>query len=77
MTNTELVLNMLAELSTKQISESQNPETFDEHANVAAQGGTIARNARLELEQKTSKPAISPLNAKSGMMIGKTQDSME
>jgi prophage antirepressor-like protein len=77
MTNTELVLNMLAELSTKQISETQNPETFDEHANVAAQGGTIARNARLELEQKTGKPAISPLNAKSGMMIGKTPDSIE
>jgi len=69
MTNTELVLNMLAELSTKNISETSNPETFDEHAQVAVQGGEIARNARRELEQKTGKPAISPLNAKTGMAI--------
>ena len=70
MTNTELVLNMLAELSTKNISETSNPETFDEHAQVAVQGGEIARNARRELELKTGKPAISPLNAKSGIAIG-------
>ena len=70
MTNTELVLNMLAELSTKQISETKNPETFDEHAQTAVQGGEIARNARSELEQKTGKSVISSLNAKSGMMIG-------
>ena len=62
---------MLAELSTKQISESANPETFEEHAQTAMQGGEIARNARRELELKTGKPAISSLNAKSGMMIGK------
>jgi hypothetical protein len=73
MTNTELVLNMLAELSSKQISETQNPETLDahEHAQVAQQGDEIAHNARRELELKTGKPAISPLNAKSGIMIGK------
>jgi len=71
MTNTELVLNMLAELSTKQISETSNPETFNEHAQTAMQGGEIARNARRELEMKTGKSAISSLNAKSGMMIGK------
>jgi prophage antirepressor-like protein len=69
MTNTELVLNMLAELSTKNISEVSNPETFDEHAQVAEQGGEIARNARQELELKTGKPAISSLNAKSGAQI--------
>ena len=73
MTNTELVLNMLAELSTKNISEASNPETFDEHAQVAVQGGEIARNARQELEMKTGKSAISSLNAKSGMMIGKDE----
>ena len=50
MTNKELVLNMLAELSTKEISESRNPETFGEHIQVARQGGEIARNARMELE---------------------------
>ena len=71
MTNTELVLNMLAELSTKQISETSNPETFADSAKVAVQGGEIARNARRELELKTGKSAVSSLNAKSGVMIGK------
>jgi len=74
MTNTELVLNMLAELSTKQISENSNPETFADSANAAVQGGEIARNARKELELKTGKSAISSLNAKSGMMIGKEKN---
>ena len=71
MTNTELVLNMLAELSTKQISETTHPETFDEQSQTAVQGGEIARNARQELELKTGKSVISSLNAKSGVMIGK------
>ena len=64
MTNKELVLSMLAELSTKEITEAVQPDTFDEHKDVARQGGTIARNARLELEQKTGKAVVSPLNAK-------------
>lgn len=64
MTNKELVLSMLAELSTKEISEVQNPECFDEHVNVAKQGGAIALNAKLELEKKTGKSVVSPLNAK-------------
>lgn len=64
MTNKELVLNMLAELSTKEISEVRNPESFDEHADVARQGGSIARNAKLELEKKTGKRVVTPLNAK-------------
>ena len=74
MTNTELVLNMLAELSTKNISEVSNPETFGEHAHVAVQGGEIARNARQELELKTGKSAISSLNAKTGIMLGKGEN---
>ena len=69
MTNTELVLNMLAELSTKRISETTNPETMNEHGNVARQGGEIARNARLELEAKTGENVISPLNAKHGLLL--------
>jgi hypothetical protein len=69
MTNTELVLNMLAELSTKQISETQNPETMQEHSQAAQQGGEIARNARLELEAKTGKAVISPINAKQGILL--------
>lgn len=68
MTNKELVLNMLAELSTKEISEVSSPENFNEHMDIAQQGGEIARNARLELEAKTGKKVISPLNAQSGIL---------
>jgi hypothetical protein len=68
MTNTELVLNMLAELSTKRISEVTNPETMDEHADVAKQGGEVARNARMELEAKTGEKVITALNAKQGIL---------
>lgn len=72
MTNKELVLNMLAELSTKEISESKNPATFQEHKKVAKAGGEIARNARRELEAKTGKKVISPLNAKTGIALKPT-----
>lgn len=74
MTNKELVLNMLAELSTKEISENRNPETFGEHVEIAQQGGGIARNARLELEEKTGKSVISPLNAKAGLLMNKKEE---
>ncbi len=74
MTNRELVMNMLAELSTKEISESQNPETFGDHIDVARQGGEIARNARMELEAKTGKSVVSPLNAKDGLLLNKKED---
>lgn len=74
MTNKELVLNMLAELSTKEISESRNPETFGEHQQIARQGGEIARNARMELEEKTGKTVISPMNAKDGLLLNKKED---
>ena len=73
MTNKELVLNMLAELSTKEISEANNPETFDEHNEVAKQGGTIARNARMELEAKTGQAVVSPANAKKILQIKNEQ----
>ena len=69
MTNKELVLNMLAEISTKEISEVSNPDSFPEHKQVAKHGGEIARNARLELEAKTGKKVISPFNAKDGMRL--------
>ena len=71
MTNTELVLNMLAELSTKQISETSDPETFNEHIDVARRGGNIAREARLKLEEETGKKVVSPLNAKTGLRLNK------
>ncbi len=67
MTNKELVLNMLAELSTKEISESSNPENFSDHIQNAVDGATIAKNARIELEQKTGKSVVIPLNARDGI----------
>ena len=66
MTNKELVLNMLAELSTKEISESSNPKNFSDHIQNAVDGATIAKNARIELEQKTGKSVVTPLNARDG-----------
>ena len=66
MTNKELVLNMLSELSTKEISESSNPKNFSDHMQNAVDGATIAKNARIELEQKTGKSVVTPLNARDG-----------
>ena len=67
MTNKELVLNMLSELSTKEISESSNPKNFSDHMQNAVDGATIAKNARIELEQKTGKSVVTPLNARNGI----------
>ncbi len=67
MTNTELILNMLAEASAKDISQATNPETFEDNKKVAAQGGNVAKVARLELEQKTGKKVVTPLNAKTAL----------
>ena len=67
MTNTELILNMLAEASTKDISQATSPKTFAESAQVAKQGGQVANVARLELEAKTGKKVVSSLNAKSAL----------
>ena len=64
MTNTELILNMLAEASTKDISQAVSPATFDESKEVAKQGGNVAKVARLELESKTGKKVVSDLSAK-------------
>ncbi|OHD98068.1 MAG: antirepressor [Sulfurimonas sp. RIFCSPHIGHO2_12_FULL_36_9] len=65
MTNTELILSMLAEASTKDISEAINPQGFQESKNIARQGGNVAKVARAELEAKTSKKVITSQNAKS------------
>ena len=64
MTNTELVLNMLAEVSTTEISRATNPQGLEPSKKVAQQGGAIAKNARQELEEKTGKSAISKHTAK-------------
>ena len=67
MTNTELILNMLAEASTKDISQATEPETFADNMKVAQQGGNVARVAKLELEAKTAKKVVTQLNAKSAL----------
>ena len=77
MTNKELVLNMLGELSTKEISEARNPDSFEEHADVAQRGGQVALEARLKLEQETGKAVVSPLNAKNGMLLNKKEETKE
>jgi len=64
MTNKELVMNMLAELSTKEISEAVNPQSLPEHENVAKRGGGVAKEARLKLEAETGKPVVIAQNAK-------------
>ena len=63
MTNLELVLNMLAEATTKEISSERKPKTFIENKIIANQGGTVAGNARKEIEEKSGKKVISSLNA--------------
>lgn len=64
MSNTELILNMLAEASTKDISQAVNPSTFEQSKKVAKQGGNVARVALTELESKTGKKVVSSINAK-------------
>ena len=64
MTNMELVLNMLAEVSATEISKTQNPKGLEENKKVARAGGDVARKARKELETKTGKKVITSLNAK-------------
>jgi len=64
MTNVELVLNMLAEVTTTDISRQDEPETMAEHKSVARRGGSVARAARVQYEKQTGKKAITPLNAK-------------
>lgn len=70
MTNRELVLNMLAEVSTKDISEETDPATFPEHADVARRGGNVAKVARERLEQELGHSVISPQNAKNLLPAG-------
>lgn len=63
MSTTELVLNMLAEVSTREISQSIQPSTFDENRNAARSGGSVARTAREDLEKRTGKKVITNKNA--------------
>ena len=64
MTNKELVMNMLAELSTKEISEVVNPQSLAEHEDVAKRGGGVAKEAKLQLEAETGKKVVSAQSAR-------------
>lgn len=69
MTNLELILNMLAEASTTEISKVENPDGFEESRDVAKHGGNIAGNARQELEEVTGKSVISKKNSKNPELL--------
>ncbi|MFN8255736.1 MAG: Bro-N domain-containing protein [Bacteroidales bacterium] len=71
MTNLELILNMLAETSTTELSKKEKPKTLIENKKVARKGGSVAGNARKDLEKKLGESIISPLNAKE---LGKRED---
>lgn len=75
MTNKELVMNMLAELSTKEISEVVNPGSFVEHEDVAKRGGGVAKEARLKLEAETGKKVVTRGNAK-GLLEASTGNAL-
>ena len=77
MTNLELVLNMLAEVTTTAISRSRQPETFDESRNIAIEGGNVAGSARREIEQRTGQPVVSALNATDKLALDTSIDSMD
>ena len=70
MTNTELILSMLAEASTKDISVAVGPKDFATSKKVASQGGNVAKVARKELEARTGKKVVTALNAKSVLQLG-------
>jgi len=76
MTNLELVLNMLAEASTTEISNERKPKNLDENKTIAKQGGVIAGNTRKAIEAKTGKKVVSGLNAK-GLRSGKENKKLK
>ena len=63
MTTLEIVLNMLAEATTTELTKTTNPNGLEENRKVAKEGGSVAGNARKEIEQKTGKPVITSKNA--------------
>ena len=69
MTNEELVLNMLAELSATSITRARDPQTLDENKQCAAEGGDVARVAREELEAKTGREVVSPLRQNASLKV--------
>lgn len=76
MTNLELVLNMLAEATTSEISKAEKPIGFDESLHVARRGGTVAGNTRKEIEKEVGKSVISSANAKKPELLDETKSSL-
>ena len=74
MSNIELILNMLAEATTSEISKEKKPATFIESKVIAKQGGQVAGNARKEIESRTGKDVITPLNAKDYLELDKQSE---
>jgi hypothetical protein len=74
MTNTELILNMLAEASTKDISQAINPKNFIESQKVAQQGGNVAKVALTELEDKTGKKVVTAISARTLLENKRTKE---
>ena len=75
MSTLELALNMLAEATTTELTKAQNPHGLEENRTVAKQGGTVAGNARKEIEAQTGRPVITPENANT-VLLGKTVTEM-
>ena len=69
MTNIELVLNMLAEVTTTAISRQESPKTFEENKKVAKRGGNVAADAKKRFEEETGRKVVSPINAKSKTLL--------
>jgi len=63
MTDIELVLNMLAEVTTTALSKQEQPETFEENKTIAREGGHVAKNARTDIEGRLGRSVVSSLNA--------------
>lgn len=74
MTNIELVLNMLAEVTTTGLSKNENPKTFNESKQIAKRGGTIAKNARKEYEEQLGQSIISTANATNKKLLDVKKD---
>ena len=69
MTNIELVLNMLAEVTTTAMSKEQKPNTMDGHKRIAREGGEVAKTAKIAYEQRVGKKVVSPLNASNKILL--------
>lgn len=74
MTNIELVLNMLAEVTTTTISRQEKPQTFEQNKKIAKRGGNVANDAKRRFEEETGKAVVSPLNASNKILLEVKED---